>query len=253
MSTNSSSIAESRGHAFGIFLAGPAPGMVAPARRARARRILLGGSDPHRARNARRPLLRLRGHRASRRARSRDHGAAGAGPVRHRRDHQPAQRGHAVHPLRAGRLHHPAGQSGALRDQLVADRQHRRPPQRRLHQPAKAARSPPAASSMRPIAGCSTATCIWRSSRSCRRGVDQVEARVVLGADTPERSCTARSRIWKTCFRSAWSIRFGSKRSCSTASRRRSASAGRSAARWPEPRAEGDMCRDRFNRTVWRP
>ena len=50
----------------------------------------------------------------------------------------------------------------------------------------KSVRSPPAASSMRPIAGCSIATCIWRSSRSCRpvstrRGARRARRRQVGG------------------------------------------------------------------------
>ena len=66
---------ERGGDAFGIFLARRPSGMVASARRARARRILFRGGDPHRARNAQRQLSRLRRHRASRRARSRHDGS----------------------------------------------------------------------------------------------------------------------------------------------------------------------------------
>ena len=146
----------------------------------------LRGSDPHRARDAERPLPRLRGHRAPRRARSRHHAAADPRPVRHRRDHQPAQRGDAVHPLRAGRLHHPAGQSGALRRSTG-----RRSPASTAgsttpSSTATAARSPPAASSMRPIAGCSTATCIWRSSRSCSAASTWSRRASCSAAITPE-------------------------------------------------------------------
>ena len=197
------SIPQSGGDAFGIFLEGPAPGMVAPARRARARRILLRGSHPHRARNAGRQLLRLRGHRASRRARSRDHGSR-------RRRASPVSRSSPICSTKRCRS---SATCRAITSPCRSNRRRAKSTGRRSpastavsttpSSTAKAARSPPAASSMRPIAGCSIATCIWRSSRSCRRGVDQVEARVVLGAAT---SKSQAARIDRASGRSAFGL-----------------------------------------------
>ena len=127
----------SRGHAFGIFLAAQRAGMVAAARRARARRILLRGGDAHRARDA-----------------------CGHYHVCEDTVHLDVLDPATLQPQLAGQsgiavitnllneampfIRYVQGDYVTLPanpepcdNQLVADRQHRRAPERRLHQPRR--------------------------------------------------------------------------------------------------------------------
>src|SRR6202012_628125 len=64
-------------------------------------------------------------------------------------------------------------------------------------------------------------------------------------------SCTARSRTWRICCRSVWKTRFTSRKSSSKPSRRRSASAVRSAARWRNASTKGTcVVNDSLNRMM---
>jgi len=180
--------------------------MVAPNSACRARRILFGGKPPaSRSKCPTATTMSARTPLHPRRARSRDHGAAGSGAVRHRRDHQfcSTKRCRSSATCRAttsrcrSRRRPPrsnwsqiASIDGRLNDAFI-NKEDRKVPARQ-HPRCDLSldvRLRPAFGAVRDRADrCRT----WWKPASC--------------SAPPRRktSCTARSRIWKTCFRSAW-------------------------------------------------